>query len=87
MCISESPPGAIENDLRTNTAVTDRNALIIDSPQSAAGSFPIHPGMFNRSIAARVVSTGCSAYVLKLVQPVIRYLIWSDLVFMSRSIS
>lgn len=66
LCISESPPGAIENDLRTNTAVTDRNALIIDSPQSTAGSFPIHPGMFNRSIAARVVSTGCSACDLEI---------------------
>lgn len=66
LCISQSPTGAIENDLRTNVSAIRREDLFITNSNTPQNNLPFGPGMFNRSIAARVVSTGCSACDLEI---------------------
>src|SRR6185369_13534715 len=59
----------IANDRRTKTATTERRQLKLSTraPETASAVANVEPGgIFKRSIAVRVVSTGCSACDLEL---------------------
>lgn len=63
MCMQYCPTGTIVNDRSTKTARTSREALVTRRPGLGIvvpESVP-KPSIFKKSIAARVVSTGCSA--------------------------
>lgn len=76
LCTAACPTGTIVNDSRTQTAVTAREDLVLRvgdlaeaaSPavQSTAAGTRRGAAMFARSIALRVVSTGCSACDLEI---------------------
>ncbi len=63
LCIDVCPTGTIEHDRSTRIAVRKRDDLILSnaSDGKAAESPAVLPDLFNKSIAVRVVSTGCSA--------------------------
>lgn len=64
-CIAHCPTQTIENDLSTATFAYDRQDLIMSSvPQKNGDSKD--KGTFNKSLAIRVVSTGCSACDLEV---------------------
>ncbi|MBN8660304.1 MAG: NADH-quinone oxidoreductase subunit NuoB [Candidatus Obscuribacter phosphatis] len=66
LCTDACPSGTLVNDRRTRTARASREALIStrENPAKTAATKetkPSKPGLFQRSLAVRVVSTGCSA--------------------------
>lgn len=69
LCTDVCPSGTLVNDRRTRTARASREALIStrESPAQTAATKesketkPSKAGLFKRSLAVRVVSTGCSA--------------------------
>ncbi len=64
MCVEVCPTGKIVNNSSTRTAVKNREDLIISSHKSETtteNNKSTKPNLFHRSVAARVVSTGCSA--------------------------
>ncbi|HEY9783849.1 MAG TPA: NADH-quinone oxidoreductase subunit NuoB [Candidatus Obscuribacterales bacterium] len=76
LCIDVCPPGTIIGELSTTTASLTRNGLIVGSHQDETdelGAALLSPAAakgsknpFKRSIAARIVSTGCSACDLEI---------------------
>ena len=70
LCIENCPTGTIVNNPTTRTAVRTREALILSSDKQnkakeeekkEAKPVKNQNNLFSRSVAARVVSTGCSA--------------------------
>lgn len=67
LCIETCPDGVIVKNLSTRTAVTRRADLTIQREKSESASIqaerepPATIALFRRSLAVRVVSTGCSA--------------------------
>ncbi|MDZ4837142.1 MAG: NADH-quinone oxidoreductase subunit NuoB [Candidatus Melainabacteria bacterium] len=67
VCVRTCPTGTIANDNRTKVASDTRLDLIVSSTSKRTTSSNTTPqGIFERSIAARVVSTGCSACDLEI---------------------
>jgi formate hydrogenlyase subunit 7 len=65
LCISSCPTGTLVNDRSTQTFALKREDLL--KPSSAGSSSQkVEPGIFESSLAIRVVSTGCSACDLEL---------------------
>ncbi|HEY9714284.1 MAG TPA: 4Fe-4S dicluster domain-containing protein, partial [Chroococcales cyanobacterium] len=69
LCVERCPTSAIERNLKTKTAVSHRADLLLgakrDQPEATA-STPARKLPFRRSLAIRVVSTGCSACDLEV---------------------
>ncbi|MGD9680376.1 MAG: NADH-quinone oxidoreductase subunit NuoB [Candidatus Obscuribacterales bacterium] len=62
LCIETCPDGVIVKNLSTRTAVTRREDLKVLRKKTESASNPSEQGaLFSRSVAVRVVSTGCSA--------------------------
>jgi len=62
VCIDVCPTGTIVSDRDTKTASMTREGLILSAETAAvAANARATANMFSRSVAARVVSTGCSA--------------------------
>jgi len=76
LCTDLCPTGTIVNNRTTRTARTHRNDLLISNASEQTGSQPQTPpqtkqqsntaSIFKRSIAVRVVSTGCTACDLEI---------------------
>lgn len=67
MCVEVCPSGTIINDSSCSTARTARESLIISSePVPLAPKLDHGRSIFSRSLAVRVVSTGCTACDLEL---------------------
>lgn len=68
MCVEVCPTGTIVNNPSTLTAVKKREDLILSnvSLEKPAPVLPSSNPLFRRSVAARVVSTGCSACDMEL---------------------
>ncbi len=67
VCVRSCSTGTISNDRSTTLAKQKREDLILSTIKKDKVSKTIpSPGIFSRSIAARVVSTGCSACDLEI---------------------
>lgn len=68
LCISDCPSGTIVNDPITKTARLVRESLLISNVSSSGSPIDLNgsKNIFSRSIAIRVVSTGCSACDLEI---------------------
>lgn len=66
MCVRTCPSGTIVNDSNTNVACGNRENLILSTDRVPVDQSVRAPEIFRRSIAARVVSTGCSACDLEI---------------------
>ena len=66
MCVRACPAGTIVNDNRTNVSTETREDLILSTRQKDSEKRAHSTTIFQRSIAARVVSTGCSACDLEI---------------------
>ncbi len=75
LCVDICPSGTIVNDLSTKIATTSREALILSNEAQLVSTISggdaqqhkIRPDrLFGKSVAARVVSTGCSGCDLEL---------------------
>lgn len=65
-CIALCPTGTIENDLSVSTFAYNREDLIVSLGQHIKAQPGKEKGTFNKSLAIRVVSTGCSACDLEI---------------------
>lgn len=71
LCVDNCPTGTIVNDPDTRVAAATREGLILTNDEAAplpavAKPAPAGINWFRRSVAARVVSTGCSACDLEI---------------------
>lgn len=65
LCIESCSSGKIQNSLLTKTAKVSRKQLILPSEQDVSQDLG-HKSIFQKSLAVRVVSTGCSACDLEI---------------------
>lgn len=66
LCISNCPTQTITNNRITKTAVSERKELIVSSGAKTERAAAKKPGIFSKSIAIRLVSTGCPACDLEV---------------------
>jgi Ni,Fe-hydrogenase III small subunit/NAD-dependent dihydropyrimidine dehydrogenase PreA subunit len=66
LCIDNCPTGTITRNLATATAVTNIDQLTISNREMVITAPPVKKSPFRRSLAVRVVSTGCTACDLEI---------------------
>jgi formate hydrogenlyase subunit 7 len=67
LCVDICPTGTIVNNTSTKTSTSDRDSLVLSTDGALAVPKLVRPpAAFKKSIAARVVSTGCSACDLEI---------------------
>ncbi len=65
-CVALCPTQTIENDLSTSTFAFRRDDLVVSSTTAMKADAAQGKGIFSKSLAIRVVSTGCSACDLEV---------------------
>jgi Ni,Fe-hydrogenase III small subunit/NAD-dependent dihydropyrimidine dehydrogenase PreA subunit len=66
LCVEICPSGMLKPSLSTTTSTDNRNDLVLGKPGQAESKSDNKRRIFKRSLAVRVVSTGCSACDLEI---------------------